>query len=86
MGEQLAAMHLVEKPFFGWTKDNCIGATPQPNPRSDDWITFYRESRLDHQFNLAEQKGKKFSGSKKLMENLEFFFKDYKTKSEFTSR
>ena len=58
MGEQLAAMHLVEKPFFGWTKDNCIGATPQPNPRSDDWITFYRESRLDHQFSLAKQKGK----------------------------
>ena len=56
-------------------KDNCIGATPQPNPRSDDWITFYRESRLDHQFSLAEQKGKKFSGSKKLMENLEFFLR-----------
>tara|TARA_B100000161_G_scaffold154414_1_gene110010 strand:- start:1480 stop:2361 length:882 start_codon:yes stop_codon:yes gene_type:complete len=77
MGEQLAAMHLVKKPFFGWTKDNCIGATPQPNPRSDDWITFYRESRLGHQISLAKQKGKKFSGAKKLMENLEFFFENY---------
>ena len=75
MGEQLAAMHLVEKPFFGWTKDNCIGATPQPNPRSDDWITFYRESRLDHQFNLAEQKGKNLVDQKNLWKILNFFLR-----------
>ena len=33
LGTQLARLHMIEQPFFGWHRDNCIGATPQPNPR-----------------------------------------------------
>ena len=38
---------------FGFPVDNTIGATPQPNAWSDDWIEFYGSKRMAHQVNLA---------------------------------
>ena len=63
LGTQLARLHAIEQPYFGWSRDNCIGATPQPNPRSDDWVSFYADHRLAHQFDLARNKGQSFAGS-----------------------
>lgn len=77
LGTQLARLHLVKLPFFGWSMDNCIGATPQPNPQSDDWISFYRDHRLAHQFELAARKGRKFEDSQTLLDSLESFFSNY---------
>ena len=51
-GRQLAAMHRARSDTFGWRRDNTIGATPQPNASSADWIAFWRERRLG--FQLAE--------------------------------
>jgi fructosamine-3-kinase len=56
-GEQLAAMHRARAPRFGWQRDNTIGATPQPNPWTDDWVTFWREQRLGFQLELAARHG-----------------------------
>ena len=77
LGTQLARLHKIEQPFFGWHRDNCIGATPQPNPRCDDWVPFYANHRLDHQFDLAQNKGQRFPGSSDLLENLSAFFVGY---------
>ena len=77
LGKQLAELHLQVKPFFGWEMDNCIGATPQPNPSNDNWISFYRDSRLLHQFDLARGKGYSFKGEERLLENIGAFFNDY---------
>ena len=77
LGTQLARLHRVNQPFFGWSMDNCIGATPQPNPRSDDWVSFYRDHRLVHQFELAARKGRKFEGSQTLLDSLDSFFYNY---------
>jgi protein-ribulosamine 3-kinase len=77
LGSQLAQLHRVSQPFFGWTTDNCIGATPQPNPKSDHWPSFYRDHRLDHQFRLAASKGRKFEGAQKLLESINSFFSAY---------
>ncbi len=77
LGTQLARLHAIEQPYFGWSRDNCIGATPQPNPRSDDWVSFYADHRLAHQFDLARNKGQSFAGSSRLLENLHAFFADY---------
>lgn len=77
LGRELAQLHQVEKPFFGWDMDNCIGATPQPNPKSENWVDFYRTHRLIHQFELAKQKGKRFDQVETLLTGLEFFFADY---------
>jgi fructosamine-3-kinase len=77
MGKQLARLHKIPQPFFGWTQDNCIGSTPQPNPESKDWVNFYREHRLRHQFALAAQKGRTFEKINDLITNLDFFFTEY---------
>jgi len=37
LGRQLALLHRVAAPRFGWTRANWIGATPQPNAWHDDW-------------------------------------------------
>ena len=53
MGTLLAQMHRTPREHFGWSQDNCIGATPQPNPYSTNWVSFYRDYRLHHQFGLS---------------------------------
>ncbi len=56
-GQQLAAMHRFTREQFGWHRDNTIGATPQPNQQSADWLSFWRYQRLEFQLDLAEQRG-----------------------------
>ena len=57
LGEQLAAMHKVTSPHFGWDTDNTIGATHQINTWSENWIDFWRDQRLGFQLQLAAQNG-----------------------------
>jgi fructosamine-3-kinase len=80
LGEQLAAQHGVTSEHFGWRRDNTIGATPQINRWSDDWVSFFGEHRLRFQLKLAARNG--FSGAlqadgKTLIDNLGYFFSDY---------
>ncbi|MDA1078157.1 MAG: fructosamine kinase family protein [Verrucomicrobia bacterium] len=77
LGSLLAQMHRVVQPHFGWSMDNCIGATPQPNPPSQNWVTFYRDHRLAHQFKLAENKGCTFNGAQALLDQINSFFTTY---------
>ena len=77
LGEALADLHKIRQPHFGWKIDNCIGSTPQPNPKSEDWIEFFRSHRLEHQFKLARKKGKEFTNSDQLLSELDCFFPDY---------
>jgi protein-ribulosamine 3-kinase len=57
LGEKLAALHLSSPPDsclgFGFSIDNTLGTTPQPNTWSADWIKFFLEQRLQHQINLT---------------------------------
>jgi len=53
LGSALARQHRVGQPRFGWGRDNFIGATPQRNAWSDDWLAFWRERRLVPQLRLA---------------------------------
>lgn len=57
LGQQLAALHRVTAAAFGWWRDNTIGATPQHNAQSDNWIKFWREQRLGFQFECAARSG-----------------------------
>lgn len=80
LGEQLAVLHRHTARHYGWTQDNYIGSTPQPNQFADDWCGFLRERRLGHQFALAARNG--YGGSlqtqgAKLLANLPVFFGDY---------
>lgn len=55
--EALAALHAIEGESFGWRRDNYIGATPQANPRMDNWSRFFALHRLKPQFELAARNG-----------------------------
>ncbi len=57
LGAGLAQMHCVTRPEFGWVQDNTIGSTPQLNTPADDWVTFWREQRLQFQLDLAARHG-----------------------------
>ena len=74
MGIQLAALHSIGQPYFGWSRDNVIGSTPQPNPKTDDWIAFLRDFRLAHQFKLCAKRGYRFTGQDKLLNRVSDFF------------
>jgi len=57
LGVGLAALHRHTTEQFGWSRDNTIGPTPQPNKRSDDWVEFFRKQRLEFQLELASANG-----------------------------
>ncbi len=57
LGRQLAALHKLPQPDFGFSGDNFCGATPQPNPRTADGHTFFAEHRLGFQGQLASEAG-----------------------------
>jgi fructosamine-3-kinase len=57
MGTALARLHAASAEVFGLERDNAIGATPQPNAPTDDWIAFWRERRLGFQLALAAKNG-----------------------------
>jgi len=57
LGERLAELHRYTADRFGWFRDNTIGPTPQVNAWSDDWVSFFREQRLEFQLDLAAANG-----------------------------
>ena len=70
---------LVEGPpnksLFGFPQNNFIGARPQNNTWSDNWITFFRDQRLAPQFRDADSYFTSDDRTKitKLLDNLERF-------------
>lgn len=80
LGRLLAQQHRVSVPQFGWSRDNWIGTTPQPNGWRDDWVDFWRAQRLGFQLRLAAENG--YGGALQrdgeiLMARLGDFFADY---------
>ena len=80
LGEQLAALHDLPCPHFGWSHDNFIGSTPQLNGRSDNWAEFWREYRLQPQLEMARATG--FGGrleerGERLLAGLDHLLKDH---------
>ncbi len=55
LGAALAKLHASEGAAHGWHRDNYIGATPQRNARTGDWVEFWRSERLAPQLELAER-------------------------------
>lgn len=81
LGEQLAWQHRQTHARFGWERNNTIGATPQPNGWSEQWVTFLRDRRLLHQLDLAAAKGADthiVDRGRKLCQLLDAFFSSYR--------
>ncbi len=69
MGQNLASMHRITSDRgFGWDQQNTIGATPQVNPWTENWLEFYIEHRLRYQFSLAKRRGGHFPKQQQLLE------------------
>lgn len=80
LGQQLAMQHQYCSKQFGWHRDNTIGKTPQHNPLSGDWVTFFTEHRLAYQLRLATENGYDGELQKEgdlLLNNVGSFFHDY---------
>ncbi|MDD5580322.1 MAG: fructosamine kinase family protein [Methylobacter sp.] len=83
LGRQLAQMHQQIQPYFGWQRDNTIGSTKQPNSKSDDWLNFWREQRLEYQLKLAADngyRGKLQANGELLLSDMEVLFYNYRPK------
>lgn len=77
LGRNLARMHHVTAQHYGWERDNTIGATPQVNTPSGNWIEFWRDRRLGFQLKLAASKdhgGRLVANGERLLEKLPAFF------------
>jgi protein-ribulosamine 3-kinase len=57
MGEQLARLHALSGPHYGWRRDNYIGFTPQSNAADASWPRFFGTARLAPQLALARSNG-----------------------------
>jgi protein-ribulosamine 3-kinase len=80
LGRNLARMHRVVAPQFGWHRDNTIGSTAQINTPTGDWVAFWRERRLGFQLELVASKGRGgrlATAGRRLMEKLPAFFPGY---------
>lgn len=55
---------------FGWSRDNFIGASPQPNGWREDWAVFFIECRLQPQLRWLAGKGSPLQGVERLLECL----------------
>jgi fructosamine-3-kinase len=81
LGRDLARLHRVSAPRYGWHRDNTIGATPQVNAWSGDWVAFWRERRLGFQLALARGNGHDgalAARGERLLEKLPAFFAGYR--------
>jgi len=80
LGAQLARQHHVTAPQFGWHRDNTIGATPQSNTPTGDWVAFLRDQRLGRQLAYAARlghAGRLRQRGERLLDHLGEFFDGY---------
>jgi fructosamine-3-kinase len=80
LGEQLAALHRVTAPRFGWHRDNYIGSTPQRNPQEDAWPSFFGRCRIFFQLELARTQGHGtlYDAGLRLCDCIDDFFAGYR--------
>ncbi len=75
--QQLAYLHQIRQPYFGWHQDNTIGITPQLNSKTGNWLLFWQYQRLLPQLNRAAKQGyigKLQRLGEKLCVNMSIFF------------
>ena len=56
-GEQLAALHRRTAPAFGLPQNNYMGALPQDNTPTANWVDFFIHRRLEPQVRMAADHG-----------------------------
>ena len=83
LGKQLALLHQNSNEFFGLSENNWIGLSPQKNHWHENWISFFKQYRLQPQLTWAFERGYRSrleEKAERLMEALPLFFDQYKPK------
>ena len=83
LGDGLARQHAAPRERFGWERDNFIGASPQRNGWTDDWIAFWQERRLHPQLRMAARNRlptRMIDRGERLMADCGAFFRSYAPK------
>jgi fructosamine-3-kinase len=57
VARRLAALHGRTAPEYGFPFDTLSGPYRQPSPRTDSWVTFFREHRLEQLGRAARDEG-----------------------------
>jgi len=57
LGMQLAQLHQIPQPWFGFEHNNYCGRTPQPNPKHHNGFEFFAQHRLLQQMQRASNAG-----------------------------
>ena len=81
LGTALAAQHRLPQAKFGWEKDNFIGASPQENGWSEDWLAFWGDKRIHAQLRMAMKKrypSKMIDRGERLLTDCGEFFRTHK--------
>jgi len=81
LGAALAALHAIPREKFGWAHDNFIGASPQVNGWSEEWLPFWRDRRLHAQLRLAAHNrlpSRMIDRGERLAADCEAFFRTYR--------
>jgi fructosamine-3-kinase len=81
LGKALAAQHRIKQGRFGWATDNFIGASPQVNGWSEDWLAFWREKRIHAQLRMAmanRYPSKMIDRGERLLTDCDAFFRTHK--------
>ncbi len=80
LSQEIASLHLFTQDKFGFAINNTIGSTPQPNSRSEDWVSFWQQHRLGYQLSLASRNGidsEIIDAGMRLNDRIDRFFRDY---------
>ena len=81
LGTALAAQHRLAQARFGWETDNFIGASPQKNGWSEDWLAFWRERRIHAQLRMAMARrypSKMIDRGERLLTDCDAFFRTHR--------
>lgn len=68
--ELLAGLHGVTAEAYGHERDTLIGSLQQPNPWTDSWTGFFRDSRLLYMADIAHRAGRLPDGDLHRVERL----------------
>ncbi|HEV8505244.1 MAG TPA: fructosamine kinase family protein [Chitinophagaceae bacterium] len=75
-GKQLAALHHVTNPYFGFEEDNYMGALAQQNDQYSNWSEFFVHCRLQPQVKRAKENRMLHANHLNSFENLYEALKD----------
>lgn len=68
--EQLADLHAITAPTFGFDRDTLIGGLRQPNEPALSWLDFFRERRLHYMVGEAAKAGRLPAGIMRRVDRL----------------